>query len=282
MSAYALVINGLQIAMTVLIVIILLFKPFDMLSDSIVRIIGFVAAALVIWGAVVDMREAIEARKTLAQVQDMESSINNIENLNYTLRAQRHDFLNHLQVVYSLIEMEEYEEANQYIDKVYGSIAKVSRALKTKNAAVNALLQVKLAQMEQQGIACEVTIESGWEALPMQGWEMCRVLSNLIDNAIDAVLETPERKVQIKLGESVKKYTFSVSNTGREVPAKLRQTIFMPGVTTKSEGHGMGLYIVRKTLATYGGEIVLESDNNQTTFSGFVPREMPNVTTNEQ
>ena len=156
------------------------------------------------WGAAVDIREALSTRKILSQIDDMDATIGQMEDFNNTLRSQRHDFLNHLQVVYSLIEMQEYEEANAYIDKVYGAITSVSRVIKTANPAINALLTVKSAACEKAGVKATVSIQSSWKHLPMQGWEMCKVLSNLIDNAIDALREIDgERRLDITLTEDV-------------------------------------------------------------------------------
>ena len=112
-----------------------------------------IAAIVVAWGAAVDIREALSTRKILSQIDDMDTTIGQMEDFNNTLRSQRHDFLNHLQVVYSLIEMQEYEEANAYIDKVYGAITSVSRVIKTANPAINALLTVKSAACEKAGYA---------------------------------------------------------------------------------------------------------------------------------
>ena len=61
--------------------------------------------------------------------------------------------------------------------------------MKTANPAINALLQVKLAACEKAGIPVTLNIQSAWKDLPMPGWEMCKVLSNLLDNAIDALQE---------------------------------------------------------------------------------------------
>lgn len=271
-SLYALIINSLQIVMTAVIAGYILFVPGFASRARLMQLFIICAAALVIWGATVDIREAIAARKSLLKIRDMEAALENIEQLNQTLRSQRHDFLNHLQVVYSLMEMAEYQEANTYIEEVYGSIASVSRALKTRNTAVNALMQVKFAQMEQAGIHCEVSIRSDWEHLPMPGWEMCRVLSNLIDNAMDAVSVREDRQIFLTISENLKQYSFEVGNNGPEISEKMRQNIFMPGVTTKSHGHGMGLFIVKKTLAAYGGDVSVASDAERTVFKGFVPK----------
>ena len=174
--------------------------------------------------------------------------------------------------------MEDYEEANAYIEKVYGKITSVSRVMKTANPAINALLQVKVGECETAGIHCELNISSAWKDLTMPGWEMCKVLSNLIDNAIDALEEVAgEKKLTLMLMEDLKAFRFSVSNNGPMIPANSRERIFQPGITTKVTGHGMGLYIVRKTLQDRGGDITLSSDAESTVFSGWIPKEIAPV-----
>lgn len=71
-------------------------------------------------------------------------SMRDLEQLNTTLRAQRHDYLNHIQVVYGLIELEEFEEAKKYMKPVFEEMSKVSLAMKTAQPAINALLQAKM------------------------------------------------------------------------------------------------------------------------------------------
>ena len=69
----------------------------------------------------------------------------NLENLNLKLRAQRHDYMNHLQVIYGLLELGEYEDAREYMEPVFKDITRVTRAMKTSQPAVNALLQAKIS-----------------------------------------------------------------------------------------------------------------------------------------
>ncbi len=273
---YAIVINGLQIAIILVMLLAIIIVPEISASYHLLLTLTVVASLVIIWGAVVDIREALNTRKLLTQLDDMDETIDAMSQFNNTLRAQRHDFLNHLQVVYSLIEMAEYQEANDYIEQVYGRITSVSRVVKTANPAVNALLMVKTAACEKAGIPVEVAITSQWETLEstMPDWEMCKVLSNLIDNAIDAMEKVPasRRKLLIALGENVKQYTFRVENTGEAIAESIRERIFIPGFTTKGEGHGMGLHIVQRTLQARGGDIRVESDEARTVFSGFVPK----------
>ena len=273
---YAIVINGLQIALILVMLLAIIIVPEISASYHLLLTLTVVASLVIVWGAVVDIREALHTRKLLNQLDDMDSTIDAMSQFNNTLRAQRHDFLNHLQVVYSLIEMAEYQEANEYIEQVYGRITSVSRVVKTANPAVNALLMVKTAACEKAGVPVEVSITSKWETLEnaMPDWEMCKVLSNLIDNAIDAMERVPkgQRRLMIALGENVKQYTFRVENTGEMIPETIRERIFIPGFTTKGDGHGMGLHIVRRTLQERGGDIHVESDDKHTVFSGFVPK----------
>lgn len=273
---YAVIINGLQILLILVVLFAVLIIPEIQASPRLLLMLTLLASLVIIWGAVVDITEAFSTRRLLKQLDDMDETIDAMANLNITLRTQRHDFLNHLQVVYSLIEMEEYEEANEYIEQVYGRITAVSRVMKTAVPAVNALLQVKVAACEAAHVKVQLDITSKWETLEntLPAWEMCKVLSNLIDNAIDAMAKLPARQrlLTISLTENLRQYCFRVANTGTPIPQDMQESIFQPGITTKGEGHGMGLYIVRKTLMNREGDITLQSDEKETAFSGYVPR----------
>ena len=273
---YAVIINGLQILLILVVLFAVLFVPEIKTSPRLLLMLTLLASLVVIWGAVVDISEALSTRRLVRQLDDMDQTIEAMSNLNITLRTQRHDFLNHLQVVYSLIEMEEYGEANEYIEQVYGRITAISRVMKTAVPAVNALLQVKAAACEQARVRLTLEITSKWETLEntMPAWEMCKVLSNLIDNAIDAMEKQAAKKRQltISLTENLRQYCFCVSNSGTPIPEDMQESIFQPGITTKGEGHGMGLYIVRKTIRGWGGDITLESNAERTAFSGYVPK----------
>lgn len=273
---YAVVINALQILLILVMLYAIIVVPEIETSYHLLLTLTIIASLVIIWGAVVDIREALSTRKLLTQLDDMDDTIDAMSEFNNTLRAQRHDFLNHLQVVYSLIEMEEYQEANDYIEQVYGRITAVSRGMKTAIPAVNALLQVKIAACEKAGVPVKLSITTKLEQLEttMPDWEMCKVLSNLIDNALDAMEEVPAklRSLSITLTENLRQYCFSVSNTGTVIPEEQLERIFFPGFTTKGDGHGMGLFIVRKTLNDRGGDISVSSDARCTEFSGYIPK----------
>lgn len=201
-------------------------------------------------------------------------NIDRIHKLNNTLRAQRHDFLNNLQVVYSLIQMEDYKDAGEYIEEVYKDIKKVSRVLRTSNAAVNALLQAKIADAEKNKIQVSLDITTRLEMLNKDAWEICRILSNLLDNAIFELKtqSSEEKKIKIKLHEELNEYVFSISNNGPRIPEEIIKKIFKPNFTTKgSKGQGMGLAITRELAQKHSGDINVKSDDSDTEFTVRIP-----------
>ena len=272
-ALYSIVINSLQIiAVCVLAVFILHDGINQSLHGPTGDIVVLILAAVVSWGAAMDIREAYKAGKLSFKINGLNETVSQMSDLNIQLRIQRHDFLNHLQVVYSLIEMREYDEANRYIEQVYGDIQSVSQALKTACAPVNALLRAKIAEAEQKGIRVECIVHAVWEKLPLPAWEMCRVLSNLIDNAMDALQGTKAPCLWIYLNEDVKSYAFEVKNNGPAIPEKHLHSIFDAGFSGKGQSRGMGLYIARETMRSSGGDLTVESCEEYTAFSGYVPK----------
>ena len=272
-ARFAVIINALQVMAMVAVLLYAIFRaPTD---GRLVEIAAIASAALIVsWGAAIDIREALNAGKIADQAQMLEEAYGQLEDLNGTLRKQRHDFMNHLQVVFSLLELNDADEAMKYVESVYGDIKKTGGVLKTAIPAVNALIAAKRQDLEEKGIALVLNIASPWRDLPVPGWEMCRVLGNLIDNARDALMEDTQnenKRVELSIDETPGAYVFSVSNNGPAIPPQLRRSIFQMGFTTKSEGHGSGLSIVEEILKRYGGEIRVSSDE-VTTFSGMIPK----------
>ena len=232
--------------------------------------------------------------KLRKQYEALRESFRRVEHLNTELRAQRHDYLNHLQVVYGLMELEEYEELKKYLKPVFKDMMKTGKALKTSKPSINALLKAKMEEAQRQEVDFYVEVKSDLKGLQIEDWELCKVLSNLIDNALtaaaahnEAVSEIEkgteaaepvaaegghEKSVRLEIMEDRENYIFSVTNSGPRIPEELREAIFRQGFTTKKEeGHGMGLYIVQNVLKNYKGTLELHSEE-ETTFTFRLPK----------
>jgi len=200
-------------------------------------------------------------------------TLGHVEELLYTMRTQRHDFSHELQVVYGLLQVEEYQEARDYLKKSVTEVAATSELVKTDNLGVTALLYTKTGLAEARKIALHITVETSLKQAPLEGRDINVILGNLIDNAMDAVeqLPIPERRVSVIIGQNLEGYVLEVQNYGQPIPPDIIGKIFMPGVSTKGQGHGMGLYSIQKLVSKYNGKINVKSDNNGTSFHVVIP-----------
>lgn len=201
-------------------------------------------------------------------------TINYLEAFNKTLRSQRHDYLNHIQVIYSLMELEEFDEARKYIEPVYKDIVRVSKALKTSKPAVNALLQAKLQMAEKNNIEMELEIKTDLKTLSMEPWEFCRVIGNIIDNGIFALKEKPDnRYILVDFSEDLENIRINISNNGDIIPKEIINNIFKEGFTTKGNlGEGMGLAIVKDIVQKFNGSVSVSSTEERTSFEIVLPK----------
>ncbi len=236
----------------------------------------FFLTLIAITGSMITILSLRPLVKLSMKLRQTERSIINLEDLNNTLRAQRHDFMNHLQVVYTLVELEEFTEAQGYLEKVYQDIQKVSRVLKTGKPAVNAILQAKVMMCEARGIAAEVEVRSTLADIILPEWELCQVLGNIIDNSVNALMELQPgiaKRIKVEIFEDLKNHCFKISNNGPPIHPSLWEKIFEAGFTTRVKGgEGMGLAICRRIISSYGGELRVYSNDNKTVFEGKVPR----------
>lgn len=204
-------------------------------------------------------------RRITFESESRESSIRDIEKLNKQLRVQRHDFLNHIQVLYTLMELKEYEETSEYLNKLYGDIIKLGEYIKTDSVAFNALLAAKASQAEKANIHFDLFFKSRLSNLPIGEWELCRIVGNLIDNGLEALAGSDRKKVlTLQIYETITTLEIRVRNNGPFIDEKLVPRIFEAGVSTKKEAadHGMGLYIVKKLLEDEGHTISLEQETD--------------------
>ncbi len=275
-ARFAVIINSLQVIAMLAVLLYAVFRPNP--QERLVEIAVIAVGLLIVsWGAFLDIREAQNADKIVEQARMLEEAYGQLEDLNGTLRKQRHDFMNHLQVVFSLLELNEPSEAMKYVENVYGDIKKTGSVLKTAIPAVNALIAAKRQDCLEKGIALDILIHAGWRDMPVPGWEMCRVLGNLVDNARDALLEdeaNADKRIALTIDETPGTYCFRVENNGPAIPRAMQRSIFQMGFTTKSDGHGSGLSIVEEILKSYGGGIYVESDDQRTAFIGSVPKQI--------
>ncbi|MFN4083425.1 MAG: ATP-binding protein [Bacteroidia bacterium] len=99
-----------------------------------------------------------------------------------------------------------------------------------------------------------------------------RTFSNLIKNAIQAIPEDIDGLIEVKITQSDKGLTISITDNGCGISEELAEKIFTPYYSTKTFGMGLGLPIVKNMIESGGGKIWFESQINKgTTFYVFLP-----------
>ena len=207
------------------------------------------------------LRTAIlERQYALSSVENMRESIDQI-------RSVKHDMLNHLQAVRTMLQNEEIEKASSYIDHLIGKTAAVPLNIYTDNTLVNALLCGRLADAQKKGILIERDIALPSE-LPFADTDLCSILGNLLDNALEAcTLLSPGRNPYIKIIMHIRNNHLYIQMDNSS-PCKIRpNSITRLPVTTKSDkkAHGCGLKTVKHLAEKYNGLINITS--NDTSFS---------------
>ncbi|GAA1870215.1 sensor histidine kinase [Myceligenerans crystallogenes] len=211
----------------------------------------------------------------------LQSELHARESVTETLRAQTHEFGNHLHTVRGLIHLGEYDEVGRFVDRLTRRRADLSDVVTAHVAdpAVAALLIAKATLADERHV--ELVVDPG-SALPRLDPDLSAdvgtVLGNLVDNAVDAAAagssagsargggDRPAR-VRVRLavpgpGEDV---VVEVADSGPGVAPEQVDAIFRRGWSTKpagTAGHGVGLAIVHVLARRRGGGVTVRDDDS--------------------
>lgn len=96
--------------------------------------------------------------------------------------------------------------------------------------------------------------------------QLIRVLTNLVKNATQALLEKENPKILVEVSEDDKMVIIIVSDNGIGISEENKEKVFEPKFTTKSSGMGLGLAMVKNIVETYQGEINFSSERDKGTI----------------
>ncbi|MCQ6559748.1 sensor histidine kinase [Paenibacillus mendelii] len=200
-----------------------------------------------------------------------ETYVDEINGLFRAIREQRHDFLNHVQTIHALAELNKTEELKAYTCELTGEIRQLNDIINIGNPAIAALIRSKISQAESLKIKLETSFtDMNHLGLGIKSLDLTRVLGNLIDNAFDEVMQYPEerRLISIKGKQQSGYMEFAVSNTCDNIEKLSGKPIFESGYSTKGATHsGLGLAIVKTIVDRYKGSVqIVLNEPNMVTF----------------
>ncbi|MDR3596216.1 sensor histidine kinase [Clostridium sp.] len=198
------------------------------------------------------------------EVTRMAEELTGVKKMAWSLRAQNHEFMNKLHTIAGLIQLEEYEEAIQFISDVAKVRSNISNILteNIKDASLSALLLSKYNKAEEFRIKLKIDENSKLTKLPqyMTSEEIVSVVGNLIENSIDAVENDGSGFIYIKIVQSEYFLNIKVKNNGDEIPLEYREKIYEQGFSTKEGQRGHGMYIIKKIIDEFNGTIYFDVD----------------------
>lgn len=211
--------------------------------------------------------------RLLMQYVEKEAEINiqaayteSLNDLFQTIKSQRHDFNNHVLVLYGMITQNLIDAAKQYITDVFKEVKEINEIMVVDRPEVAALFRAKHSKAALNNIGLKIYVNCNLSILKIKPHELVRILGNLLDNAIEAtaLLGTP-KEVVLLINRQDSKIYIETNNPG-DIPQETISSLFMPGVSMKDGHSGLGLYIVNKIIESYNGEICVESSNGRIRF----------------
>lgn len=153
----------------------------------------------------------------------------------------RHDMMKHFQV---LRQTTTDERAAAYLDELIGENEKIHPVVQSGNKMLDIILNGKLSAAADAGIAVELTRATAPERLPLTDAELCSLMLNLLDNAVEAAAAPGVKRRYIKLDMHVRNsyFVFTCENGA---------TLDWINKETAPE-RGLGLKVVRQIVERYG------------------------------
>lgn len=180
-----------------------------------------------------------------------------------SLRAQQHEYMNRLHSIAGLIQLERNEDALSLIISEISDEEELLQKLRDHilDYSVQGLLLGKSARAKELAITFILDDDSYLEDF-MPGFssgDLVTILGNLIDNAMEACLTKEERDVSLLLQGTRDSLYIEVQDNGVGIDDSPNR-IFEYGFTTKdSEGHGIGLALVKQLIDSNKGTIEISS-----------------------
>lgn len=195
---------------------------------------------------------AIGENKLLRMTQEYSRQyINSVNSEFDTMRKLRHDFKNSFLTIYSLLESGNIDKAKEQITANLGAIADTEIFINTSNSVVNAIVNTKLSAAKTFGIVSSCLSPS--DITGIDDMDLCRLLSNMLDNAITACQSdaSDNKRIELRIVEKEGCYIFSLKNTICQSVIERNPSLLSTKVN--KDDHGFGVRIIKEIAEKYDG-----------------------------
>ena len=204
------------------------------------------------------------------QQELIETHYREVDNMYRQIRGWRHDYRNHIQTMKAYAAAGDLEAIRHYLDLLDKDLTTVDTVIKTGNPMADAILNSKISLAQSKGIT--VTADAHIPVkLKSSEIDLCCIIGNLFDNAIDASLKLPEEQRLIRVYMDMKNTQLYLSFTNFTAEKKMTK-VGKRFRSTKGEGHGFGLVRIDAIVERLDGYISRNSEDGAFTTEILLPQ----------
>ena len=212
----------------------------------------------------VDKRLAVYHRELI------ETHYEEVENMYQTMRGWRHDYRNHIQVLKAYAANGDLDAIRTYLDEMDTDLSAVDMVIKTGNKMADAIINSKISLARSKDIPVKADAHIP-VALTISELDLCIIIGNLFDNAIEASLALPKEKRLIRVYMNMKNTQLYMSFTNFTAVKKQEKNNGR-FLSSKGTGHGFELIRIDNIVERYGGYLSRNSEDNAFTTEILLPQ----------
>ena len=212
----------------------------------------------------------IDKRIAAYQRELIETHYREVENMYRQIRGWRHDYRNHIQMMKVLAANGDMDALKAYMDELDTDLNTVDTVVKTGNPMADAILNSKISLARSRNIPTQVDAHIPVK-LKMSELDLCCIIGNLFDNAMEASMALPEERRMIRVYMDMKGTQLYISFTNFTAAKKLSK-VGKGFKTSKGEGHGFGLVRIDDIVSRYDGYLSRNSEDGAFTTEILIPQ----------
>ena len=211
------------------------------------------------------------AKKVAAFEQELlQKYYTEVENMYGMMRGWRHDYRHHIQAMKVHAARGELEEIKGYLDMLDEDLTSVETVVRTGNRAADAVLNSKLSLAGERQIRIKTYVR-----IPVQlttpELDLCTIMGNLLDHAMEACMELPPERRLIRIYMDMKNTQLYMSFTNSTAQGKQKK-VDGKFRTTKGREHGYGLVRVDTIVERNQGYLNRNSEEGAFTTEILLPQ----------
>ena len=200
-------------------------------------------------------------------INQMEARQNEeIINSTHSLRVFKHDIMNHMSILYKLVENGKNSDALKYIYQINNSIERTSYTISTGIIPIDCIMTAKLSKALDNNISIkhQIHFPANYNISDM---DLCSLISNLLDNAIEAncKLDITKRRLQIEIKPYNNMLLLFISNSSNGIYLYGGNGNLLTTKTSNKNEHGIGIKRINEIVKKYNG--IIEFDPGTEIFS---------------